>query len=225
MTWIKICGITNLEDALTAVDAGADALGFVFYEKSPRNVEVETVRRIIDQVSVQVETVGVFVNRYDEQVRQAVATTGLNAVQLHLTDSSAFPSTLNQFGGVKHYLAFQANTYLNSDGDFEGFMMSRKEHQNGFLDAVFLDSGDAKSPGGTGVTFDWTKVRQIAEVIEVCGFPLVVAGGLRPENVVEAIRILKPWGVDVSSGVEVSPGKKDPQKIRAFVQAVRASEN
>ncbi len=225
MIWVKICGITNLEDALTAVDAGADALGFVFYEKSPRYVDAGTVRSIVGRVGGKVEAIGVFVGRYDERVKQAVADTGLASIQLHLTDASEPSSTIAPLAGVKHYLAVQANRYLNSDGKFDSFMMSRKHDRDGIIGAVLLDSGGPGLPGGTGRTFDWAEARHIVEIIEECGYPLVVAGGLTPENVAEAIRILKPWGVDVSSGVEARPGKKDPEKVRAFIKAVRSLEN
>ena len=126
---------------------------------------------------------------------------------------------------LKRYFALPARHFLDDKGTFESFAMSRRneESDKGF-DAVFLDSGTPQQPGGTGKSFDWHEGNYIADVIRNAGFKLVVAGGLTPDNVTEAIRILKPWGVDVVSGVEASPGKKDPRKVRAFINAVRQSE-
>jgi phosphoribosylanthranilate isomerase len=194
MTWIKICGITNLQDAQIAVDAGADALGFVFYPRSPRHVTLETVKSIVAELPEKLEKVGVFVDEAQE-------VSGLTAIQMHFTNGhGAFPPT-----SLNKYLVL-------SPGNAVPLISA--------VDAIFLDSGTAEKPGGTGKTFDWEASRPLAENLgKTCN--VVVAGGLTPANVGEAIRILKPWGVDVSSGVEASPGKKDPQKIRDFIRAVR----
>jgi phosphoribosylanthranilate isomerase len=221
MTWVKICGITNLEDALTTVEAGADALGFVFYEKSPRNVEPETVREILDKLPASVEKVGVFVNHPVERVHEIVELAGLTAVQLDQGESVV---------GFIKYLQTLQNTHHRpkiisvipgkdlSDGDF----FFADELKNA-LHAVLVDSSSAAQPGGTGRRFDWEKARGMVEMLGLI-IPTVVAGGLTPENVGEALALLHPWGVDVSSGVESKPGKKDPEKIRAFVAAVRQTE-
>lgn len=224
MTWIKICGITNLEDALTAVDAGADALGFVFYDKSPRKVGPEVVREIVARLPEGIEKVGVFVDKPFEFTQEMAESTGLTAIQLHPDLSSAKIMRAPELSYLKRYLALPAWCFLNNRGKFESFTMSMRNQESGnWFCAIFLDSGTPQQPGGTGGVFDWQEGRHIAEGIRASGFDLVVAGGLTPDNVTEAIRILKPWGVDVSSGVEASPGKKDPKKVRAFIEAVRQS--
>jgi phosphoribosylanthranilate isomerase len=193
MTWIKICGITNLQDAQAAVKAGADAVGFVFYPKSPRHVEATTVVAIAAELPAKIEKIGVFVD-HPKEVQ------GLTGIQMHFTsEQKPFPGTT-----LKKYLALRAGqAFVNEN-----------------VDAVLIDSGSAQQPGGTGKTFDWKEaepeVRRLSKTRRV-----VIAGGLTPANVAEAIRILKPWGVDVSSGVEASPGKKDWQKIHDFIHAVR----
>ena len=216
MTWVKICGITNLEDALVAVDSGADALGFVFYEKSPRNVTPERAREIVRGLPVGTETVGVFVTEATERMEEIAAEVRLSGVQFHgdLRDGNWLRLT-KHFVDRNLFLVVQA-AELGREG------ASLKPSGN--LKAVFVDSGTAQQPGGTGKTFDWAAAnRGIALMCD--GIPVVVAGGLNPENVIEAISILKPWGVDVSSGVEAGPGKKDPAKVRQFVAAVRGAES
>jgi phosphoribosylanthranilate isomerase len=194
MTWIKICGITNLRDAEIAVEAGADALGFVFYPRSPRHVTLETVKSIVAEIPENIEKVGVFVDKAQE-------VSGLTAIQMHFTNGHGdFPLT-----SLKKFLVLSPGNAVPL---------------NGAVDAIFLDSGTAEKPGGTGRTFDWEASRPLAENLgKTCN--VVVAGGLTAANVAEAIRILKPWGVDVSSGVEAAPGKKDAQKVRDFINAVR----
>lgn len=223
MTWVKICGITNLEDAEAAIEAGADALGFVFYEKSPRRISVEQARKIIGALSVDVEKVGVFVADSDEIPERIAAEVGLSATQIHISSGQSPPATNNGFK-ARRYLAIPVGTFFSRNGDAAfsgaGGMMDFVKH----ADAVFLDSGTRQQPGGTGKTFDWSAARPIAESIRDAGCNLVVAGGLTAENVTEAITTLHPWGVDVSSGVEARPGKKDPEKVRAFVKAVRAAD-
>jgi phosphoribosylanthranilate isomerase len=241
MTWIKICGITNLEDALTAVDAGADALGFVFYEKSPRNVTPETVREIVRQIPGHVEKVGVFVGNNPKNLLELVDGLGLTGSQLHSGPhlGSENETTVHGFGcfppEFKRYTSMPAEWFIESEDRTIHFISSvaraaeiMRSHPGGdkllnFFQTIFLDSGTLQQPGGTGVVFDWQKaapiVQQMQQVVRV-----VVAGGLNPTNVSEAIHILKPWGVDVSSGVELRPGKKDPAKMMAFVAAVRQAE-
>ncbi len=215
MTWVKICGITSLEDALVAVDAGADAVGFVFYEKSPRYVTVEMVREIVKRLPEQVEKVGVFVNDSGETMEEVATEAGLTAMQVHgdlrygLWDRVA-----SQVKNRHLYLVVQA-------GELRRDVNSQSSTEN--LKAVFVDSGNAQHPGGTGKTFDWAAANLgIAELAQ--RVPVVVAGGLTPENVAEAVSIFKPWGVDVSSGVESAPGKKDAGKVKAFVAAVRGAD-
>ncbi len=215
MTWVKICGITNLEDALVAIDAGADALGFVFYEKSPRYVTPESAREIVRNLPAGIESVGVFVNETGARIEEIAAEVGLTAVQLHGNlRYGMWNRLMDQFTKRKVYLVVQA-AELGEKG------LSLKASEN--LKAIFVDSGTAQQPGGTGKTFNWTAANRGIAVL--CnGFPVVVAGGLNAGNVTEAISILKPWGVDVSSGVESAPGKKDAVKVKAFVSAVRGAE-
>jgi phosphoribosylanthranilate isomerase len=217
MAWIKICGTTNLEDALTAADRGADALGFVFYEKSPRNVDVESAREIVKNLPPSVEKVGVFVNEPAEKIFKTVVRAGLTAVQLHGAGSRQpeFIEALKIRQDLKLFLVLPAAEI--------GGGLDRNLNGESGISAVFFDAGTPELPGGTGKTFDW---KTAASRIEAIGKELkvVVAGGLNSSNVADAIRILKPWGVDVVSGVEARPGKKDPQKVRAFIDAVRQTE-
>jgi phosphoribosylanthranilate isomerase len=216
MIWIKICGTTNREDALTAVEAGADALGFVFYDKSPRKIDPETAREVVEQLPPEIEKVGVFVNEPVEKILNIVIQAGLTAVQLHGVDSRRpeFMRRLKDGRELKIFLVLQAD-------EISGF--ETPGHNKGDLGAVFIDSGTSQLPGGTGKTFDWRAATAGVEAMKR-NSNLVVAGGLNPGNVAEVIRILKPWGVDVASGVEARPGKKDPEKVRAFVEAVRHAE-
>jgi len=212
MTWIKICGITNTEDALTAVEAGADALGFVFYEKSPRKVDPGTVAAVISQLPASVEKVGVFVNQLEEAVCEVADNVGLTGVQFHgdAEDPHVADLVIARRPRLKVLVAIPM---LRPKP--EGWaMMWRTESVYAFL----ADSG-----GGTGRTFDWTASK---EVLDTMGHlsRVAIAGGLHPGNVAEAIGILHPWGVDVSSGVEAKPGKKDPEKIKAFIAAVREAD-
>jgi phosphoribosylanthranilate isomerase len=221
MTWVKICGITNLEDALTAVEAGADALGFVFYEKSPRKVDPETVRQIVQALPTGIEKVGVFVNESAERIDQSVRQTGLTAVQLCGTESAGlFINDLQVRQNVNH----QPKVIVVIPGEelAEGGFFISAELKNA-LHALLIDSSSAAQPGGTGKRFDWEKARDMVEVLGLT-IPTVVAGGLTSTNVAEALTVFHPWGVDVSSGVESQPGKKDPDKVRAFVAAVRHAE-
>jgi phosphoribosylanthranilate isomerase len=220
MTWVKICGITNLEDALHAVEAGADALGFVFYEKSPRKAEVGTAREIIRELPDDIEKVGVFVDHEPEQVREIVLQAGLTTVQLHgkrLLDrvwSEKLP--VEQSLGVRKMIPVIPGDSLKD----RGVLISEGAHDKVF--ALLFDSQSNGNMGGTGTTFDWRGTRAMVQVISL-KIPVIVAGGLTALNVAEAIRLLQPFGVDVSSGVEARPGKKDPAKVNAFIQAVRGT--
>lgn len=221
MTWVKICGTTNLEDALLAVEAGADALGFVFYEKSPRNVDVETARTIVAELPERVEKVGVFVDQTAEQVREVVGRVGLSTVQMHGAAArsriAADTYEVDPFGVSKLIAVVQGDELLDSSS-FISEAGKRKIH------AILIDSGSNGTPGGTGKAFDWESVRGMLQGIGL-SVPVIVAGGLNSSNVGEVMRMFQPWGVDVASGVESRPGKKDPGKVRAFVQAVRQAEN
>jgi phosphoribosylanthranilate isomerase len=222
MTWVKICGITNVQDALTAVDAGADALGFVFYEPSTRNVTQETARDIVRQLPAKVEKVGVFVDETLDEMERVAEVASLTGIQLHLNllRSPRDPS-IGRASKTAKYIAIRGNDLFDEEGRFGGF--GWREGADRFVRAIFLDSSSETQPGGTGIRFDWNKAVEAVGVIQQ-SIPVVVAGGLTSTNVREAMRILKPWGVDVSTGVEARPGKKDPEKVRAFVAAVRNAD-
>jgi phosphoribosylanthranilate isomerase len=222
MTWVKICGITNLEDALGAVDAGADGLGFVFYEKSPRKTDVGAARDIIREIPNEIEKVGVFVEHEPEQIREIVLQTGLTTVQLHgnqvLSRVWSDKVPVEQSLGVRKMIPVVPGDSLKE----RGVLINEGARDNVF--ALLFDSQLNGRTGGTGTTFDWRGTRAMVQVISL-KLPVIVAGGLTASNVAEAIRLLQPFGVDVSSGVEARPGKKDPAKVKAFIEAVRGAEN
>jgi phosphoribosylanthranilate isomerase len=211
--WIKICGNTNLEDAQLAVEAGADAVGFVFAD-SPRRVNAAAVGVITAQLPHGIEKIGVFVDAtYDEIVR-SVTEGGLTGVQLHVSHDPMLPLKLREHFGpslrILHVLHYAPDfaTQLNE--------LSRKTE----IDAVLIDSRTVTAVGGTGVRFDW---KSASGRFLHSRLRLIAAGGLKSENVAEAIRTLQPWGVDVSSGVESAPGRKDPARVKAFVAAAKAA--
>lgn len=217
MTWVKICGITNQEDASAAVEAGANALGFVFYDKSPRKIDAQTAREIVAKMPLDIEKVGVFVNQSVETILKTVADAGLTAAQLH-GGASFEPEVLQKIG--RDLKIFLVRSATGIGGDFNWHELRKSG-----VAAVFLDSGTPQMPGGTGKVFDWKAaagaIRAMGEELNV---NVVVAGGLNSNNVADALRIMKPWGVDVASGVEARPGKKDPEKVRSFIDAVRRAE-
>jgi phosphoribosylanthranilate isomerase len=201
-TRVKICGITNLADAQVAVEAGADALGFNFYEKSPRFVSLKTAAAISKQLPPFVMRVGVFVDAEPDFVLRAIGEVGLTMLQFHGDEP---PEFCTQFGRM----SMKAFRIRDSE--------SLKEIPKYETDAYLLDAYSAEARGGTGEKFNW----DLAVEAQKFGKPIFLAGGLTPENVADAIRKVQPFGVDVSSGVEKSPGKKDAAKVRAFVKAVR----
>jgi len=199
---VKICGITNLADAKMAVEAGADLLGFVFYEKSPRHITVPAARGIARQLPPGVARVGVFVNAAVELVAEALGECGLNVLQFHGEET---PDYCRRFG-VMNVKAFRIR-------DEESLKMLPAYQ----TDAWLLDAFTRGARGGTGATFNW----DLAVEAQKFGRPIFLAGGLTPENVAEAVRRVRPFAVDVSSGVEASPGRKDAAKVRAFIAAAR----
>jgi phosphoribosylanthranilate isomerase len=216
MTWVKICGMTNLEDALVAVEAGADAVGFVFYEKSLRCVSVEAARAICEKLPQTVEKVGVFVG-ISPLVGDVCEQAGITVAQIY---AHAQPTLSNEYLKSLPCRIIPAIS-LRAIGENElcGFHVS--DEFRSYVVATLIDSGNSERPGGTGEQFDW---EAMSDEARLAGVNLIVAGGLRPDNVGEAMRLLKPWGVDVASGVEASPGKKDPEKVRAFLRAVREAD-
>jgi phosphoribosylanthranilate isomerase len=219
MTWVKICGITNVEDALTSVDAGADALGFVFYERSPRNVAHEAVRDVVRRLPANIEKVGVFVEKSLDEMDRVAETVGLTGVQLHVRFPHSQCAALDS--KTTKYMVLRANDLLDAQGRFTSLPWYQDVKKN--VGAIFLDAGAETQPGGTGRTFDWANAAATVRLLQP-DFRIVVAGGLTPTNVSEAMRILKPWGVDVSTGVEARPGKKDSKKVRDFIAAVRHAD-
>jgi phosphoribosylanthranilate isomerase len=220
MTWVKICGMTNLEDALVAVDAGADAVGFVFYEKSPRSVTVETAREIVAKLPEKVEKIGVFAGESVARAAEIGSHLNLDGLQIYPLsyerDGSDGKSEGQSIEPKKVYLAFPIKKFVSEE---HGITVDINDPER-TLSSIVLDSGSGQQPGGTGIAFDWNNAAPVVSALSRTR-QVVIAGGLTPQNVSEAIGILQPWGVDVASGVEASPGKKDPEKVRAFVRAVR----
>jgi phosphoribosylanthranilate isomerase len=201
---VKICGITNIPDAQAAADAGADMIGFVFCEKSPRRVAIETAAEIARAVPPFIVKVGVFVNSPEELVARTISECGLGIVQFHGDEQ---PDFCAQFGvmSMKAFRIRDAQS-LRALPDFK-------------TDAWLLDAYSPDKAGGTGETFNW----DLAIEARKLGRPIFLAGGLTPENVGEAVRRIDPYAVDVSSGVEREPGKKDHGKVRAFINAAKGA--
>ena len=203
MTKIKICGIKTINDAVAAMDAGADLIGFNFYPKSPRYVEVGMCRNVMSVVRQdgRAKSVGVFVNASVGEILATMETLGLNMAQLHGDETVEM---LSQLDG-KGFKAFRG-----IPESVDGFIRSESP-------AFLVDASVKGVYGGSGVTADWDGVAELAKK-----YPLLLAGGLTPENVAEAVRRVQPWRVDVASGVESAPGEKDANKMKAFVSAVRS---
>ncbi|MDT4897937.1 MAG: phosphoribosylanthranilate isomerase [Acidobacteriota bacterium] len=201
---VKVCGITNLEDALAAVEAGADALGFNFYRQSPRYIAPEVARRITRQLPSTVMSVGVFVNESEpDEVARIMDSAGLTAVQLHGDESPEYCYQLRDRFTIKA---------VRARGDFEPQIVRDYE-----TDAILLDAYTADARGGTGRVVDWEVARRVRELVP----QLFLAGGLSPENVAEAIAAVEPYAVDACSSLESAPGRKDTKRVGAFVAAAR----
>jgi len=201
MIKIKICGITNLDDALFAAECGADALGFNFYKKSPRYIEPQKAAEIIAQLPPFVMPVGVFVNEREDRIREIQHMTCIQSVQFHGDES---PEFCQRFEG-RVIKAFQVK-------DKESLKVMAHYRVGAFL----LDSYREGMRGGTGVTFDW----HLAVVAKTFG-KIILAGGLTPVNVAEAVKLVQPYGVDVAGGVENEKGIKDQGKVKKFITEVR----
>lgn len=201
MVKVKICGITNQDDALLAVDAGADALGFVFYGPSPRNVAPDLAAGIIRRLPPFVQTVGLFVNESPSRINELADYCGLDIVQLHGDEPPEFCGAVRR--RVLKALRVRDLASLERMGSY-------------VVSAILLDSWSPSAPGGTGQTFNWDIAASAAG-----NGRIVLAGGLTPGNVADAVRRVRPYGVDVSSGVERSPGRKDAGLVREFVRKAK----
>jgi phosphoribosylanthranilate isomerase len=217
--WIKICGNTSLEDALLAVDAGADAVGFVF-APSPRQVTAMQAAAIARKLPPSIEKIGVFVDAPLDQIYLVVRECGLTGVQLHFDAPPELPEKLRAHLGpqvrILRVVHFDAGA---AAGAAEQIALHLR---NPHVDAVLVDSRTAAAVGGTGSAFDWASARSTV-FLDAKERKLIAAGGLNPANVAQAIATLRPWGVDAVSGVESAPGRKDPTKVREFVTNARAA--
>ena len=198
---IKICGMTSIEDTLLAVEGGADAVGFIFYKKSPRYVSGKLVKSILSKLPPFIETVGVFVNESADRINRIVDSCKLDAVQLHGEESPAFCKLI-------HRKVIKAVRVKGEDSF--AHLSSYK------VSAFLLDTYLENQQGGTGQVFDWDLVNEGKKY-----GPVILAGGLNPANVTHAIQKAKPYGVDVCSGVEKFPGVKNPVKLKAFIKAAK----
>ena len=202
---VKVCGITNLADAMACVEAGADALGFIFFEKSPRFISPSRAKEVIAGLPPFVSAVGVFVNEKPETVREIVDTCGLDLVQLHGDEG---PDMCRLFIG-KAIKAFRVRDEEVLE-QIERFAPSVK--------AILLDAWSRKGYGGTGETFDWGLARKVVQISQV---PVILAGGLNCDNISDAVEQVSPYGVDVSSGLERVPGEKDHFLVRKFFEKIK----
>jgi phosphoribosylanthranilate isomerase len=210
--WVKICANTSLEDALLAAKAGADAVGFVFAE-SVRRVTPAQVREISPHLPAKLEKIGVFVDASFDELAAAIEECGLTGVQLHSGCDAGVTMRLRERFSERQLRILKV---IHFKQGLEAEL--RAAGADDAIDAVLIDSRTATLVGGTGVRFDWQAAR---ESFVGSRLRMIAAGGLNPENVGEAIEKLQPWGVDVASGVEAMPRKKDPAKVRAFVENVR----
>jgi len=201
---IKVCGLTDPSEARAVAEAGADAIGLVF-AKSSRQIDPDRARKIIEALPPMIQAVGVFVNESPERIEEIIAYCGLDLVQLHGEET---PETCRRLA-PRVIKAWR----IRDRADIQN-LMPYMGTVRGFL----LDAWSPKAHGGTGEAFDWSIAVEAKEAIS--SLPIVLAGGLRPENVLEAVRQVQPWGVDVSSGVERAPGKKDLEKVTCFIQAL-----
>lgn len=207
-TRVKICGIKQLEHAVTAVESGADALGFVFYEKSSRNVSIEKAAEIVSQLPAFVTITALLVNADVEQVNQIIQRVKPDLLQFHGDESPEFCEQFNR--------PYMKAIRMQEDTDLVMLSQSFKGAR-----ALLLDTYVKGVPGGTGESFNWNWIGKNTRPGDI--LPIVLAGGLNPENVSEAIDVVAPWAVDVSGGVEVSPGVKSSNKIQQFINSVNST--
>ena len=200
MTKIKICGITNIEDAFLAIDSGADALGFVFYRGSKRYIDPENANNIISNLPPFITTVGIFVNQGLDEIIHTQEITGFDIVQLHGDEP---PDFCRNFSSVIKAIRVKEN--------IDPILIESYP-----VKAVLFDTFSEESYGGTGRSFVWDALKDLNTSKKI-----ILSGGLTPENVFQAVRMVHPYAVDVSTGVEDYPGKKNPEKVKKFIEAVR----
>ena len=219
---IKICANTNLEDALLAVELGVEAVGFVF-APSKRQVTAEQVAEITRMLPEGISKVGVFTSTNAEEILHAAKTAGLTAVQLHSAFDPKLVDAINAGSGSVLHVLQVVDVPVGMDLD-ELRVLLTAVLSHPYVLVALLDASHGGVSGGTGKSFDWERTAAVVrEVHEATGGRVIVAGGLNPENVGAAIAAFQPWGVDVASGVEAAPGKKDPERLRGFVAAARAA--
>jgi phosphoribosylanthranilate isomerase len=219
MTIVKICGIKTLKDGQAAINAGADYLGFNFYPKSVRFIEKSActeITSVLKREHPQIKLVGVFVNSSIEEIKDILQTCHLDLAQLHGDET---PEMLSAFNG-KAFKAIRLSAESSVDESVYPFLKSvlfrESVKESVYKPAMLIDAAVKGVYGGSGVTADWVAAAKLAQQ-----YPLLLAGGLTPENVADAVRQVQPWGVDVASGVEAAPGEKDAEKMSAFVKAVK----
>lgn len=206
MTTVKICGITNLNDALLSAELGADELGFNFYGKSPRYILPDAARVIVSELPENISPVGVFVNESIETILDIATQVGLSAIQLHGDEDTDFVNRLRHRSGLRIIKAIRVAPVFQP-----------KDAAKYEADAILLDGYSARERGGTGDTFDWGIALQVSRLVP----RLYLAGGLSPDNVGEAVRRVHPFAVDVCSRIESTPGIKDAGKLASFINAVK----
>ncbi len=205
MIGVKICGITNIGDANWAVESGADALGFIFYPKSQRVITPERAREIIQKIPASLGRVGVFVNQEIEAVKEIVSFCGLHLIQLHGDESPQY---------CAH---FPRSTLIKAVSSWTEEAFQKLESYS--VRAILVDTREPDRYGGTGKNSDWALALEVKKT-----HPLILAGGLNKENIKRAIETVRPCAVDINSGVETLPGKKDPRKIREIMEIIRATD-
>lgn len=205
-TRVKICGITRTQDIRSVVDAGADAIGFVFFPPSPRNVTIELAQKLVKQVPAYVQTVGLFVNASSDEILEVLKTVSLDVLQFHGDETPEQCQNIAKLTGRRWYKAIQVKPDLD-------VISTIQQYQQVGASAMLLDAWHPELKGGTGHSFDWTQFPQL-------DIPLILAGGLKPENIEDAIKTTGAYAVDVSGGVESAKGIKDQQLIEKFMQGV-----
>jgi phosphoribosylanthranilate isomerase len=216
---IKICGIRDEATAECAIESGADMIGFVFVKASPRYLDMPTAKRIAESVSRRVQVVGLFKDASTELISECAEQVALDLLQLHGEPDPAFIESVAP-RRVLRAVAFDAAQFAETLRRWDGLV--RDHHAiAGQIVALIVDTPDpSRIGGGTGRSFDWSALRDVLDEVKP-HVPIVLAGGLTPDNVTRAIEVVHPWAVDVSSGVESERGVKDPARIRAFCEAVR----